>query len=207
MKRIILSLSVLLILGSCQQQNSKNQRQAIEDQVNTELSKNKEKETIFLGLRFGMGGEEVHNYFRELVKQDKLLLLPHEYLSEKGKIYMYRFEFGDQDFQSQDVLGTFKAFYIKDKLYKLRISAEGEDDLSVDLLKEKFKEEYVSKYGKKYITRESIYNNSEVYVWIDGNMMIEISEGLNKNILIIYTDLIAVKENKGTPREVLIREI
>ena len=37
--------------------------------------------------------------------------------------------------------------------------------------------------------------------------MIEISEGLSNNILIIYTDLIALKENKETPVEKLMREI
>ena len=207
MKQYILSLVILFFLASCQEHKSDKQEQTIEDHINTELTKNIKNETIFLGLRFGMGGEEVHNYFRDLVSQGKLLLLPHEYLSDKGKIYIYKFEFGDEDFLLQNVLGTFKTYYIKDKLYKLRIAVESEKDSNLQLLKSKLKEVYISKYGQNYIIRESIYNNSEGYVWIDGNMMIEISEGLNNNILIIYTDLIAVKENEETPRQTIMREI
>ena len=207
MKQLIISLVILSFLASCHDQKSKKQEQTIEDQVKTELSKNIKNETIFLGLHFGMGGEEVHNYFKDLVSQGKLQLIPHEYISDKGKIYIYKFEFGDEDFPLKNVIGTFKTYYINDKLYKLRISVESEKDSSLQLLKSKLKEVYVSKYGQNYIVRENIYNNSEVYEWIKGNTMIEISEGLDNNILIIYTDLIASRERKETPIEKLMREI
>lgn len=207
MKHIILGLTILALLASCQGPTSKKNKQTIEDQVNTELRKNIKNESIFLDLRFGMGGIEVQNHFKNLVKQDKLLLVPHEYISDKGKIYVYKFEFGDEDFSLQDVLGTFKTYYLQDKLYKLRISVESEKDTSIQLLKSKLKDVYISRYGQNYIMRENIYNNSAVCEWIVGNMMIEISEGLSNNILIIYTDLIAIKESEGTPKEVLMREI
>ncbi|MFC2151739.1 hypothetical protein ACFLSE_04355 [Bacteroidota bacterium] len=207
MKQYILSLVILFFLASCQEHKSEKQEQTIEDHIKTELTKNINNETIFLGLRFGMGGEDVHNYFRELVSQGKLQLLPHKYLSDKGKIYIYKFEFEDEDLLLQNVLGTFKTYYIQDKLYKLRISVESEKESNLQLLKSKLKEAYVSKYGQNYIIRESIYNNSEGYVWIIGNTMIEISEGLSNNILILYTDLIALKENKERPVEKLMREI
>lgn len=206
MKHIILSLSVVFIFISCQEQKSR-EKQTVEDHIKTELSRNIENETIFLGLKFGMEGEEVYNYFKNLVNQDKLLLLPHEYLSDKGKIYMYTFDFGDEDTTLQNVTGTFKAYYLADKLYKLRISVESENEDHIQNVKSKLKEEYILKYGENYITRESIFNNTEVYVWVDGNTMIEISRGLSNNVLIIYTDLVAIKNNKETPREVLMREI
>jgi len=207
MKQYILSLVILFFLASCQEHKSEKQEQTIEDHINTELTKNIKYETIFLGLRFGMGGEDVHNYFRDLVSQGKLQLLKHKYLSDKGKIYTYKFDFGDEALLLQNVLATFKSYYIKDKLYKLRITVESEKESNLQLLKSKLKEAYILKYGHNYIKRENIYNNSEGYIWIDGNMMIEISEGLNNNILIIYSDLIAAKENEETPREALMREI
>ena len=207
MKQIVISLVMLLILTNCQENKTVRQEKTVEDHINIELAKNIKNETIFLGLKFGMGGEEVHNYFKDLVNHKKLLLLPHEYLSDKGKIYIYPFEFGNENPALQNVLGTFKIYYIKDKLYKLRISAESEKDTPVNLLKSKFKEVYIQKYGENYITRESIYNNSEVYVWINGNTMIEISEGLSNNILIIYSDLIALKDSQEKPAEKLMREI
>ena len=37
--------------------------------------------------------------------------------------------------------------------------------------------------------------------------MIEITEGLSNNVLIVYTNLITIKENEDTPKEVLMREI
>lgn len=206
MKQYILSLAILFLLASCQEQKSEKQEQTIEDHINTELTKNIKNETIFLGLRFGMGGEEVQNYFRELVSQGKLQLLPLKYFSDKGKIYIYKFDFGDETLFLQNVQATFKSYYIKDKLYKLRISVESEKDSSLQTLKSKLKETYFLKYGQNYIIRENIYNYSEGYVWINGNMMIEISEGLNSNILIIYTDLITIKEKEETPRETLMRE-
>jgi hypothetical protein len=207
MKHIILSLSLVFIFLSCQDQKSKETEQTVEDQIKTELSRNIENETIFLGLKFGMGGKEVHNYFKDLVNKGKILLLPHEYLSDKGKIYTYSFEFGDNDTTLKNVLGTFKAYYLANKLYKLRISVESENEDHVKLLKSKLKDEYIQKFGENYITRESIYNNAEVFVWVYGNTMIEISEGLSNNVLIIYTDLVAIKNNEETPREALIREI
>jgi len=207
MKQIILSLVVIFLLASCQEQKSKKRKQTYEDQIKTELSKNIENETVFLGLKFGMGGEEVHNYFRDLVSQEKLLLLPHEYLSDNGKIYMYKFDFGDNNTQLTNVLGTFKTYYINDKMYKLRISVESEQDESLSLLKANIKDAYIKEYGQSYITHESIYNNSEIYTWIQGNMMIEISEGLSNNILIVYSDLVALRENKDKPVEKLMREI
>ena len=205
MKQYIISLVILFFLASCQEH--KSEKQTIEDLINTELTKNIKNDTIFLGLRFGMGGEDVHNYFRDLVSQGKLQLLPHEYLSDKGKIYTYKFDFGNEALLLQNVLATFKSYYIKDKLYKFRLSVESEKGSSLQALKLKLKEEYILKYGQNYIKRENIYNNREGYVWINGNTMIEISEGLNNNIVIIYTDLIAVKENEETPRETLMREI
>lgn len=207
MRHIILGLAVVLIVVSCKEQKSSKTKGSVEDQIKTELSRNIENETIFLGLRFGMGGEEVHNYFKQLVSKGKLLLIPHEYLSDKGKIYMYKFDFGDNDTTLKNVMGTFKAYYLTNKLYKLRISVESENEDNVQILKSKLKEEYIQKFGKNYITRESIYNNAEVFVWVDGNTMIEISEGLSNNVLIIYTDLVAIKNNKETPREALMREI
>ena len=209
MKQFVLGLVISVFLASCQGHKSEKQEQeqGIEDYINTELTKNINNNTIFLGLRFGMQGVEVHNYFRELVNQGKLQLVTHEYLSDKGKIYIYKFEFEDEDFELQNVLATFKSGYIKDKLYKLRISVESDKDLSLQQLKSKLKEVYILKYGQNYISRESTYNNSEGYIWIDGNTTIEISEGLNNNILIIYTDLIAIKEYEETPRETLMREI
>ncbi len=207
MKHLILSLAIIFFLVSCKENRSGKKEPIIDRQVNTELSKNIKNETLFLGLQFGMGGIEVHKYFRDLVSQGKLQLLPHEYLSDKGKIYMYKFEFEDEDFPLQHVLGTFKTYYLKDKLYKLRISVESEKDTSLHLLKSKLKEVYISQYGQNYLIRENIYNNSEGYEWTDGNTMIEISEGLSNNILIIYTDLIALKERKETPVEKLMREI
>ncbi len=207
MKHIIYSLIAIFLMVACQGPQSEKKKQTIEDQVKIELSENIQNETIFLGLHFGMGGEEVHTYFKNLVSQDKLLLLPHEYISDKGKIYIYQFDFGNADSLLQNTLATFKTYYIQDKLYKLRISVEAEKESSVQELKSKLKEVYVSEYGQNFIMRENIYYNSTVYEWILGNMMIEISEGLNNNILIIYTDLNAVKENKETPREVLMREI
>ena len=207
MKQFILSLAIVSFLFSCQGPKTEKQKQIVEDQVNSELTKNIKNETIFLGFRFGMGGIEVHNYFKELVTQGKLQLIPHEYISDEGKIYIYKFEFGDENFSLQNVLGTFKSYYIQDKLYKLRISVESEKDSSIQELKSKLKDIYVAKYGHDYIMRENIYNNSTVYEWIIGNMMIEISEGLSNNILIIYTDLATIKESEGTPKEVLMREI
>lgn len=207
MKQIIFSLLILSFLISCQQQQSKEKRKTFEEHINEELSKNIENETIFLGLQFGMGGEEVYNYFRDLEQQGKLKLVHHEYLSDKGKIYIYNFEFGDEDFTLKNVVGTFKTYYMKDKLYKLRISVESEQDSALHLLKAKLKEEYILKYGEIYITKESIFNNSKIYTWVDGNTMIEISEGLNRNILIIYTDLTALKDDSETPREALMREV
>jgi len=65
----------------------------------------------------------------------------------------------------------------------------------------------LTKYSQKYVTRENIYNNNQGYVWMDGDTMIEISEGLNKNMLIIYTNVVALKENEETPREQLMREL
>jgi hypothetical protein len=207
MKHIILSLSLVFIFISCQDQKPKKSKQTFEDQIKTELSRNIENETIFLGLKFGMGGEEVRNYFKDLVSKGKLMLLPHEYLSDKGKIYIYTFDFGDEDTTLQNVMGTFKAYYLADKLYKLRISVESENEDHIQNVKSKLKEEYILKYGENYITRESIYNNTEVYVWVDGNTMIEISRGLSNNVLIIYTDLVATREHKENPREVLMREV
>lgn len=207
MKHIILSLLLVFVFISCQNQKSKKAEQTVEDQIKTELSRNIENETIFLGLKFGMGGEEVRNYFKDLVSKEKLMLLPHEYLSDKGKIYMYKFDFGDKDTTLQNVTGTFKAYYLANKLYKLRISVESENEDHIQIVKSKLKEEYILKYGENYITRESIYNNAEVYVWVDGNTMIEISRGLSNNVLIIYTDLVAIKNNEETPREALMREI
>ncbi|MCB2196957.1 MAG: hypothetical protein KQH79_13935 [Bacteroidetes bacterium] len=207
MKHIILSLSLVFIFISCQNQKSKRPEQTVEDQIKTELSRNIENETIFLGLKFGMEGEEVHSYFKDLVSKGKLMLLPHEYLSDKGKIYMYTFDFGDEDTTLQNITGTFKAYYLANKLYKLRISVESKNEDNIQIVKSKLKEEYILKYGENYITRESIYNNAEVYVWVDGNTMIEISLGLSNNVLIIYTDLVAVKNSEETPREALMREV
>lgn len=207
MKQYILSLVMLFFLASCQEHKTEKQErnQEAENLINTELTKNIKNNTIFLGLRYGMGIEEVHNYFRDLVSQGKLLLLPHEYISDKGKIYMYKFDFGNEAPLLQNVLATFKTYYIKDELYKLRISVESEKDSSLQTLKSKLKEVYILKYGQNYIKRENIYNNSEGYVWNDDDNMIEISEGLNNNILIIYTDLVALKENDETPVEKLMR--
>ena len=207
MKQIVISLVILLTLTSCQENKTARQGKTVEDHINTELTKNIKNETIFLGLKFGMGGEEVHNYFKDLVNHKKLFLLPHKYLSDKGRIYIYPFQFGDENPSLQNVLGTFKTYYIKDKLYKLRISAESGKDTPVKLLKSRLKEVYIQKYGENYITRESIYNNTEVYVWINGNTMIEISEGLSNNILIIYSDLVLMKESKESSVEKLMREI
>ncbi|PLX13806.1 MAG: hypothetical protein C0597_11015 [Marinilabiliales bacterium] len=207
MKKYILSLAVLFFLASCQEHKSRKQEQSSENHIQTELSKDIKNNTIFLGLRFGMGGEEVHNYFKDLVSQEKLQLIPHEYISDKGKIYIYKFDFGEDALSLQNVLATFKTYYLSDKLYKLRISVESDNDSTLPPLKSKLKEVYVSKYGQKYVTRENIYNNSQGYVWMDGNTMIEINEGLNKNILIIYTDLVALKDNEEKPREKLMREL
>lgn len=207
MKQLILSLVILSFLVSCQEHQSKKKEKTIEEHINTELSKNIKNETLFLGLHFGMGGEEVHNYFKDLVSKGKLQLVPHEYISDKGQIYIYKFEFDDKNFSLKNVVGTFKTFYIDDKLYKLRISVESEQDTSLQLLKSKLKEVYISKYGQNYIVRENIYNNSDGYEWVVGNTMIEISEGLSNNILIIYTDLVASREKKVKPVEKLMREI
>jgi len=207
MKKYALSLLILFFLVSCQENQSKKQKQTYGELVKTELSKNVKNETIFLGLKFGMGGEEVRNYFKDLVSQGKLQLVPHEYVSDKGKIYIYKFNFGAKNPSLQNIQSTFKTFYINDKLYKLRISVESEKDTLLQTLKAKLKEEYISKYGQNYIIRENDYNNSETYQWINGNMMIEISEGLSNNILIIYTNLIALKDKEGTSREVLMREV
>lgn len=207
MKQFILSLLMLFLLSGCQQHKSEKQeqKQATEGQVRTELTRNIKNNTIFLGLRYGMGVEEVHTYFQDLVAQGKLLLLPHEYISDNGKIYMYKFNFGNETPLLQNVLATFRTYYKKDKLYKLRISVESEQDTNLQTLKSKLKEVYVLKYGQNYTKRENIYNNSEGYVWDDGETMIEISEGLNNNILIIYTDLVALKENDEKPVEKLMR--
>lgn len=209
MKHYILSIVLIFLVASCQEHKSNKQerKQQAENLINTELTKNIKNNTIFLGLRYGMGIEEVHNYFQDLVNQGKLLLLPHEYISDKGKIYMYKFDFGNETPLLQNVMATFKTYYIKDELYKLRISVESDKDSSLQTLKSKLKEVYVLKYGENYMKRENIYNNSEGYVWNDGNNMIEISEGLNNNILIIYTDLVALNKNDETPLEKLMRVI
>jgi len=205
MKQLILSFAILFFLASCQDKGSDNQKQTSEDHITSELSENIENETIFLGLQYGMSGEEVRSYFRNLVSQGKLQLVPHEYLSDEGKIYVYNFDFEDD--YLENVTATFKTYYIQNKLYKLRISVDSENGSSLQPLKSKLKEVYVSKYGENYIVRENIYNNSEGYLWIEDNHSIEISEGLNNNLLIIYTDLIAVKESEEKPQEALMREI
>lgn len=208
MKKFILSLVILSFLISCQNNRSKKQEPTIRNQIKTELPKNIKNETIFLDLLFGMGVEEVYNYFNDLVSQGKLELVPHKYeqLSDNGKIYIYKFDFSDQYPSLQNVQATFKTYYIQDKLYKLRINVESEKDTSTQKLKSKLKELYILNYGENYVKRENNYNNSEEYMWIDSSRMIEISEGLNTNILIIYTDLIALKENNETPKEILMRE-
>ncbi len=207
MKKLILSIAIVAFLFACQGPTKETKDQTIEDQINTELSKNIKNETIFLGLSFGMKCEEVFTYFNDLVNKNKLQLVPHEYISDKGKIYIYNFEFDDQDSLLQNVTGTFKSYYIQDKLYKLRVSVESENDSSLQLLKSKLKDVYISEYGERYIKKENIYNNSDAYEWIIGNMMIEITEGLSNNVLIVYTNLITIKENEDTPKEVLMREI
>lgn len=207
MKQQILSLVILFFLASCQGQKSEKQEQAIEDGINTELNTALKNDPIFLGLRFGMGGEEVRNYFHDLVSQEKLYLIPHEYLSDKGKIYIYKFDFGDEAILLQNVQATFRSYFIKDKLYKLRISVESEKESNLQLLKSKLVEDYILKYGHDYIEQEYTPNNSEGCVWIDGNTMIEICEGFNNNVLIIYTNLKAVKEKEETPRQTIMREI
>ena len=207
MKKLILSLAIISFLFACQGPRKEKKEQTIEDQITSELSQNIKNETIFLGLSFGMRCEDVFTFFKVAVSQGKLQLVPHEYISDEGKIYLYKFEVSKDDSLLENVTGTFKTYYIQDKLYKLRISIESEKEASLQLLKSKLKEVYISEYGEKYIKKENIYNNSDAYEWIIGNMMIEMTEGLSNNILIVYTDLIALKENEDTPKEVLMREI
>ena len=206
MKQYILSLVLLFFFASCQEHKSEKQEQAIEDLTNTELTTGVKNDTIFLGLRFGMGGEDVHNYFYDLVSQGKLYLLPHKYFSYKRKIFIYKFDFGNEAPLLQNVQASFRSYYIKDKLYKLRISVESEKNSNLQLLKSKLIEIYILKYGHNYIKKENTFYDSDGYIWIDGNRKIEICEGFNNYVLIIYTDLIAVKEIEGTSRETIMRE-
>ena len=203
MKQFILSLVILFFLASCQEHKSEKQEHAIEDGINTGVK----NDTIFLGLRFGMREEDVHNYFHDLERQGKLYLLPHEYFSDNRKIFTYKFDFGNEALLLQNVQATFRSYYIQDKLYKLRITVESEKESNLQLLKSKLIEDYILKYGHNYIKQEYTLNNSDGCVWTDGNRMIEICEGFNNNVLIIYTNLIAVRENEETPRQTIMREI
>ena len=152
-----------------------------------------------------MSGVDVHNYFYDLVSQGKLYLLPHKYFSDKRKIFTYKFDFGIEALKLQNVQATFRSYYIQDKLYKLRITVESEKDLNLQFLKSKLLEVYILKYGQNYIKKEYTFNDSDGYVWIDGNRMIEIYEGFRDNVFIIYTNLME-KENEEISRETIMRE-
>lgn len=206
MKKYILGLVIMFFLASCQEHKSENQQVNI-DGSKAELGAIEGDETIFLGLRFGMEGEEVHKHFQDLVSQGELELLPQKYISDKGKIYTYNFDFGDESQGLQNVQATFKTYYIKDKLYKLRITVESEKESNLPLLKAKITEDYILKFGDDYIVQENTLNNSDRFVWIDGIRMIEISEGFSNNVLIIYSNLKAVKEKEESSRQTLMREV
>ena len=187
MKKLILILVSFGFLISCQDYQRDKQQQAINEKLKSELESGARNDTIFLGIRFGMTERELLNYLHKLKKENKVY-------SNSSDNYEYKFDFGENSFPSQG-LATFSADYYNDKLYKFSISVTSDDIISsAHLIQLKLFSLYISKYGV-CLQKKSLINDSNDYVWINGNRMIELVVGLN-DARIYYTDLIADKNKK-----------
>ncbi len=188
MKQILLILIVIGILTSCQSQRDK-QQQAIDNRIDNELATGLRNDTIFLGLRFGMTEKETSAHLNKLVSEKKIYL-------NTSSAYEYEFDFGENSMLSKGQ-ATFSADYFNDKLFKLSISVKSSDDLISDAeyIQVKLMEIYASKYGYTCLTKKSILDDSDIYIWINGNRMIKLVAGIN-DARIFYIDLIAEQEKE-----------
>jgi len=196
MKKLLL-ITIISSLLSCQDYQRKKHQQIIDEKIKKELSSDIRNDTIFLGLTFGMTEKEVNNKLQSLKKEGKIYSNDNNY---------YEYEFSLEN--NAKGKATFNTDYFENKLYELTVIVKSDDLIygsSTLLLKLMLRMIYSRKYGYDDLEKESILGNSEDYIWINGNRMIEMNSGIN-NVIIFYTDLIAKNKKEAQMKEQEIKD-
>ena len=206
MKKTLLILFLIGTLISCQNFQKETQQQLMYKHIELELASGVRNDTIFLGFWFGMTENEFLSHLKKLKRENKLNL-------NALNNYEYEFDFGENSIPSKG-RATFGVDYFNNKLFKFTIFVTSDDLISnAELIQLKLVNIYGSKYGHSYYKQKSILDDSDTYIWIDGNRKITLLVGIDE-ARIFYIDLIAEKakekqDDKETieKRETIISDI
>lgn len=176
--RLLYVLVIFVALVSCDQYKREQAEKRYYEARKSELSKNVRNDTIFLGYYFGMTEREFVDYTLNLKKEGKIYL-------NLDDIITYEMEI--PDYSKSVVYCTYQPKYFKDKLYKLSISAKDRYTGFSKLTQLQIVSIYSQKYGTDYHIIPGYIEDSEDFIFLNGNLEVEITQGYD-DIRIIYTD-------------------
>lgn len=188
MKNYLLFIGIIIIFTGCQNlKKEKDSHDLICEKIETELSSGVRNDTIFLNFRFGMDRNEVSEHVKKLINEGRLTI-------NRPK-YEYLFDFGE-NILPRIAKADLNVEYFDDKLYRLILYVTSDELISSpSLIQIHLASVFRDKYGYNYLKRPSVIDGKEAYVWIHGNMKIEVIAGID-DARVFYTDLVAMKKKE-----------
>ena len=186
MNRILIALSCVLILFSCEPQSKEETARryidgrpvdlTLDELIKYELETGKTNDTIFLGFRLGMREYDARTHLNRLIK--------------KGDIYEERGKYKSTlsaKYSSFKLSISFK--YYKGELYKMDLNFK--DDVSTGssfLSTFDISELYREKFGLTDFFLEKEERDYRSFIWVSGNRMIDVHTSRVYDAQVSYID-------------------
>jgi len=201
MKNVSILFFFFTILGcDIERQKQEKANKAFGLKIEQELNSGIRNDTIFLGYWFGMTENQFISWTKKLIKEKKL------YQNDRRQV-AYKMTLDDNNFLAT-AQAVFSPEYFDGRLYKLNISIDPIDHSVPELTQLQLVRVYKNRYGFCDHIKNSIFDDSNDYIWIDGNRQIEITKGIS-DARIFYTDLAAeraLNERKEVERSEELKE-
>lgn len=171
-------LAVLLLFSFCKKED---EYQAL---VKRELAKDVRFDSLFLGYELGMSREKFYIHSWKLNKEKKVMQGP------GNQSVQYELE----DLPHPAVMYFYPVFY-SDSVFQMpvRINYKGwapwNKELGSDSLQVHVLEMLREWHGNGFIKVDTDKNGAPIYVKVDGNRKIAVSQHSESSVLIVYTDL------------------
>lgn len=182
-KKLYITILILILCFSCTEHKEKGTN--FEKKLETEINSGIRNDTIFLGYTFGMSKKEFAQKTKNLRKEGKLYV-------NKSDMLAYKMTIAENDF-GKDVEATYSPDFYQDKLFELGVSVKSTKYNTPELTQLQLVNLFTNKYGSYDHKEESVLEDYDNYIWIDGNRHIKIAVGFT-DARIFYTDILAKRE-------------